>query len=92
MSFVSREGTPDLHFVSAPLQKSCNEPTKRWDPPVFESLPAMGEYEKNFKTDLVQTLGIISSEFADRVRHEISFQEKKTWKSLIGFYSRTRNK
>lgn len=74
MSFLSREGTPDLHFDSASLQKSCNEPTKRWDPSVFESLPSMNEYEKTFKTDSVETLGIISTEFAGRVRHEMSLQ------------------
>lgn len=41
---------------------------------MFESLPSTDAYEKTFKIDLVQTLEIISSEFAVRVRHEISFQ------------------
>lgn len=38
------------------------------------SLPSMDKYEKIFKTHLVQTLGIIYSEFVGRVRHKISFQ------------------
>ena len=32
-------------FVSAPLQKLCNQHTKRWDAEVFECLPSTDEYE-----------------------------------------------
>lgn len=52
---------------------------------MFESLPSVDEYEKTFKRDLVQTLGIISSESAGRIRQEDNVQD--TQENLIGFYS-----
>lgn len=85
MSFLSRKGTPDFSFVCAALHKPLTGPTKGWDPPVFESLPSVDEYEKTFKRDLVQTLGIISSESAGRIRQEDNVQD--TQENLIGFYS-----
>lgn len=70
MSFLSREGTPNFPFFCAPLQKPVTRLTKGWNPSVFEGLPSMDEYEKTFKRDLVQTLGIISSEFSSRIKQE----------------------
>lgn len=83
MFFLSREGASNFSFVCAPLHKQVTGHTKEWDPPVFVSLSSRDEYEKAFKRDLVQTLGI-SSEFSSRIRQEDSVQD--TQENLVSFY------